>query len=68
MLQSLASSGHSRDKKLMGEAGQMLQDSKAKIDYLRMRILKVKASNQHSNTHNGDNSRGIFNSPLIISN
>lgn len=31
----------SKDKKLLAEAQQMLQDSKAKIEYLKMRILKV---------------------------
>ncbi|KAK7864094.1 hypothetical protein R5R35_002735 [Gryllus longicercus] len=45
MIQSLTSS-HSRDKKLLGEAQQMLADSRAKIEFLRMRILKVKQSRQ----------------------
>ncbi|XP_073974382.1 serine/threonine-protein kinase N isoform X1 [Rhodnius prolixus] len=61
MLKSLANSGHSRDKKLMGEAQQMLQDSKAKIEYLKMRILKVRqgrgslrAGGGHDPHHNGD--------------
>lgn len=31
----------SKDKKLLAEAQQMLQDSKSKIEYLKMRILKV---------------------------
>lgn len=31
----------SKDKKLLAEAQQMLQDSKVKIEYLKMRILKV---------------------------
>ncbi|XP_030766240.1 serine/threonine-protein kinase N isoform X2 [Sitophilus oryzae] len=38
MLQSIAS----RDKKLVMEAQQMLQDSKKKIEYLRMKITKMK--------------------------
>lgn len=46
MIQSLTS-GHSRDKKLLAEAQQMLADSKAKIEYLRMRILKFKQSKNH---------------------
>lgn len=41
MIQSITGGPHSRDKKLLAEAQQMLQDSKDKIDYLRMRILKV---------------------------
>ena len=45
MIQSLTS-GHSRDKKLLAEAQQMLADSRAKIEFLRMRILKVKQNRQ----------------------
>lgn len=41
MIRSISGGPHSRDKKLLAEAQQMLQDSKAKIEYLRMRILKV---------------------------
>lgn len=36
------SSGSSKDKKLSAEAQQMLADSKAKIEYIRMMINKVK--------------------------
>lgn len=36
MIQSIT-----RDKKLLAEAQQMLLDSKAKINFLQMRILKV---------------------------
>jgi protein kinase N len=39
MIQSYAGG---RDKKLLENAQQMLQDSKAKIDYLKMRIAKAK--------------------------
>lgn len=46
MIQSLTTGG-SRDKKLLAEAQQMLADSKAKIEFLRMRILKVKQSKNH---------------------
>ncbi|KAJ8877694.1 hypothetical protein PR048_022149 [Dryococelus australis] len=46
MIQSLTS-GHSRDKKLLAEAQQMLLDSKAKIEFLKLRILKVKQTRQH---------------------
>ncbi|XP_063240730.1 serine/threonine-protein kinase N isoform X19 [Bacillus rossius redtenbacheri] len=45
MIQSLTS-GHSRDKKLLAEAQQMLLDSRAKIEFLKLRILKVKQSRQ----------------------
>jgi len=33
-----------RDKKLLADATQMLTDSKAKIDYLKMRINKARTS------------------------
>ncbi|XP_029156111.1 serine/threonine-protein kinase N-like [Nylanderia fulva] len=44
MIQSLTS-GH-RDKKLLQEAQQMLDDSRAKIEFLRMRIMKVRQAKQ----------------------
>ncbi|XP_017791484.1 PREDICTED: serine/threonine-protein kinase N isoform X2 [Habropoda laboriosa] len=43
MIQSLTSG---RDKKLLQEAQQMLDDSRAKIEFLRMRIMKVKQARQ----------------------
>lgn len=43
MIQSITGGHHSRDKKLLQEALQMLADSKAKIDFLKMRILRVSA-------------------------
>lgn len=47
MIQSLTSrSGHSRDKKLLAEAQQMLQDSKAKIEFVRMRMDKLRKHHQ----------------------
>lgn len=63
MIQSLTS-GHSRDKKLLAEAQQMLADSKAKIEFLKMRILKEKQSKQNrmnDSSSNGDsqNSKGM---------
>ncbi|XP_039444472.1 serine/threonine-protein kinase N isoform X2 [Culex pipiens pallens] len=42
MIQSISSGHHGRDKKLLAEAHQMLADSKAKIEFLRLRILKVR--------------------------
>ncbi|XP_066592857.1 serine/threonine-protein kinase N isoform X2 [Prorops nasuta] len=44
MIQSLTS-GHS-DKKLLQEAQQMFYDSRAKIEFLRMRIMKVRQARQ----------------------
>lgn len=47
---------HGRDKKLLVEAQQMLADSKAKIEFLRLRILKVRQNRQLKQTteENGD--------------
>ncbi|XP_025409543.1 serine/threonine-protein kinase N isoform X3 [Sipha flava] len=45
MIQSL-SSGYSRDKKLSADAQLMLSDSKLKIEYLKMAILKGKQTKQ----------------------
>ena len=65
MIQSLTS-GH-RDKKLLQEAQQMLADSRAKIEFLRMRIRKVRQArqNQHASGDaplpNGEaNAKGNF--------
>ncbi|XP_050440224.1 serine/threonine-protein kinase N isoform X2 [Adelges cooleyi] len=56
MIQSLSSS-HSRDKKLLADAQQMLSDSKLKIEYLRMAILKGKQTKQQKEEmkSNGEN-------------
>ncbi|CAK9802857.1 Serine/threonine-protein kinase N [Anthophora plagiata] len=43
MIQSLTSG---RDKKLLQEAQQMLDDSRAKIEFLRMRIMKVRQARE----------------------
>ncbi|KAM7342212.1 serine/threonine-protein kinase N isoform 2-T2 [Cochliomyia hominivorax] len=48
MIQSLQSGHYGRDKKLLAEAQQMLTDSKAKIEFLRLRILKVKQNKEHA--------------------
>ncbi|XP_048515609.1 serine/threonine-protein kinase N isoform X4 [Athalia rosae] len=59
MIQSLTS-GH-RDKKLLQEAQQMLADSRAKIEFLRMRIVKLRRvrkqqrSRGYSPAPNGEN-------------
>lgn len=36
------STGSSKDRKLLAEAQQMLADSKAKIEFIKMRVFKVK--------------------------
>ncbi|XP_058124788.1 serine/threonine-protein kinase N [Anopheles ziemanni] len=57
MIQSISSGHHGRDKKLLAEAHQMLADSKAKIEYLRLKILKVrqnKLNNKLSDENGGD--------------
>lgn len=48
MIQSITGGHHGRDKKLLAEAQQMLADSKAKIEFLKLRIRKVK-QNRHLN-------------------
>ena len=44
MLSQFSAAG-GKDKKLLSEAEELLLDSKAKIEYLRMRILKTKLQN-----------------------
>lgn len=46
MIQSITSGHHGRDKKLLAEAQQMLADSKAKIEFLKLRILKTRQNLQ----------------------
>lgn len=48
MIQSISGAHHGRDKKLLAEAQQMLADSKAKIEFLKLRILKVRRNGQTS--------------------
>ncbi|XP_062553016.1 serine/threonine-protein kinase N isoform X4 [Armigeres subalbatus] len=57
MIQSISSGHHGRDKKLLAEAHQMLADSKAKIEFLRLRILKVRQNklNNKESEENGEN-------------
>lgn len=50
MIQSLTS-GH-RDKKLLQEAQQMLDDSRAKIEFLRMRIMKLNQAREQQHARN----------------
>ena len=51
------SSSHGRDKKLLMEAQLMSTDSKAKIEYLRMRIMKLKQSKESTETENESTSK-----------
>lgn len=55
MIQSISSGHHGRDKKLLSEAQQMLADSKAKIEFLKLRILKMRQNRQmqRANLDNG---------------
>ena len=55
MIQSISSGHHGRDKKLLSEAQQMLADSKAKIEFLKLRILKTRQNRQmhRMNVDNG---------------
>lgn len=46
MIQSISQNYQSRDKKLLNEAYTMLDDSKAKIEFLKLKILKVKQNHQ----------------------
>lgn len=57
MIQSL-SSNHSRDKKILADAQQMLSDSKLKIEYLRMAILKGKQTKQQKEEMKSENTNG----------
>ncbi|XP_044734063.1 serine/threonine-protein kinase N isoform X2 [Chrysoperla carnea] len=70
MIQSITAGHHSRDKKLLAEAQQMLADSKAKIEFLKMRIIKVKQNRQQKNqsstdlSSNGDSTPRELEPPL----
>lgn len=72
MIQSLTS-GH-RDKKYLQEAQQMLDDSRAKIEFLRMRIMKVRQARQQQHARgdapapNGETAgnKGKYRAPLMI--
>lgn len=52
MIQSISGNHHGRDKKLLAEAQQMLADSKAKIEFLKLRILKVRRNGQSNKVSN----------------
>ena len=63
------SSSHAKDKKLLSEAQQMSADSKAKIEYLRMKLKKLNDL-QHNNDKNNEEehapkkNQGRQNAPL----
>ena len=48
------SSSHGRDKKLLMEAQLMSADSKAKIEYLRMRLMKMKQNKEIAMAQQGE--------------
>lgn len=49
MIQSILNGHHGRDKKLLAEAEQMLCDSKMKIDFLKLKMSKIKQLKQLNN-------------------
>ena len=59
---AMYSSGASKDRKLLAEAQQMLSDSKAKIEYIKMRINKAK---QNQSFADGDSSK--YKGVLVVS-
>ncbi|KAG8178722.1 hypothetical protein JTE90_023268 [Oedothorax gibbosus] len=61
------SSGPSKDKKLSAEAQQMLADSKAKIEYIRMMINKVKHDKGNHSDGNTPGIEGAAKLPEIMS-
>ena len=51
-------SGPMRDKKLLSEAQQMLADSRAKIEYIKMRIMKVNQAKAETSEDQAAGGRG----------
>lgn len=66
MIQSITSGHHGRDKKLLAEAQQMLGDSKTKIEFLKLRIRKVKQHriSKKESEENGELNPRSFEAPL----
>jgi protein kinase N len=62
---AMYSSGASKDRKLLAEAQQMLSDSKAKIEYIKMRINKAK-QNQSFADRDSSKSKGSACSPFFV--
>ena len=48
------SNGPSRDKKLLADAQQMLQDAKQKIEFIRMQMLRVQQKEERGNADSAD--------------
>ncbi|KAK2159070.1 hypothetical protein LSH36_159g06031 [Paralvinella palmiformis] len=48
------SNGPSRDKKLLADAQQMLQDAKQKIEFIRMQMLRVQQKEERGNAESAD--------------
>ncbi|XP_071947331.1 serine/threonine-protein kinase N2-like isoform X2 [Antedon mediterranea] len=48
------SSGSGKDRKMLAEAQQMLQDSKTKIEFIRMQLLKANQSQVSTGNTNGE--------------
>ena len=46
-------SGSSKDKKLLGEAQQMLEDAKTKIEIIRMQQIRIQQSHDTTVPGNG---------------
>ena len=55
------SSSHGKDKKLLMEAQLMSADSKAKIEYLRMRLMKLKQTKDNAGTQGEKSESGSSN-------
>lgn len=53
------SNGPTRDKKLLAEAQQMLADSRNKIEYIKMRIMKVKQVQEEIDNSKGSGPGGV---------
>ncbi|XP_062853392.1 serine/threonine-protein kinase N2 isoform X2 [Trichomycterus rosablanca] len=60
------SNGSYKDRKLLGMAQQMLQDSKTKIEFIRMQILKASQTNETSYENNDVSTNKSIMSPLDL--
>lgn len=54
MIYSLSCLGSHQDKKMLQTAQQMLQDSKTKIDIIRMQIRKAVQATEHNDDTQGE--------------
>ncbi|XP_051996586.1 serine/threonine-protein kinase N2-like isoform X2 [Xyrauchen texanus] len=60
------SNGSSKDRKLLSAAQQMLQDSKTKIEFIRMQILKSNQTSEMNYENNDDSTSKAIISPLDL--